>query len=436
MANIRKKVSRIPNKKPKVDAVSEIKMRPAVSGKSANSKPKPQKKAPGKARKSSNPIIKFYGLKLLPAIKASKQRKNIFKFASAAILIIVLFFLIATPPTGLPEAITNIIASSGGGSGFPVRAEGSHIEGMFSSSKNTFVLTDTNLLAFNKNGKEFLNIQHGYSDPYFSVSSARTLIYNLHDTDYMVTNYKSTVISDRTENEILLATISNSGNFALVTKSTGYEAEVNVFNKKNKLIYKWLSADEAVSSVLLSPNGKMLTVVTVTVSSGTLVSKIYCLNFKSANPVFKYELNGSVLSLNNLTSNLFSVVLNNRIIYYNWTKGEVFSSDLNNSVAFYKTDNKSKNIVVCKNGIITDSYIISLYNNSKLVNQFEYTGQITDIDVYHDNIYVLSTQRVDVLNFKGEKVNSSDFEHILKYIVVGSSDSVIMCDDYSLYKAF
>jgi len=447
LANIRKKIKRNSAKKPKFDNI-------VFSSKNDKQKslPKAEKKKtstevikmnpPKKVKESSensfnfkdNIAEKFYNLKLLKNGKSFFHKKRLIAFMVCFALIITFLILIVATPTGLPEYLNNLFASITGGQGYPAHPEGGKILYTNTSNDVVFSLTDTNFIGTNKNGCEILSIQHGYENPSAVVSDARSLVYNYKNKKYLVTNYNSKVLSGELDNEILLGTICRNGNFALVTKSTGYESRVDVFNKKGKVIYSWFSANAPVSNLALSDNGKRLATVTVSASSGYIKSSVSILKFDSATPLFKYELDGVVLKLETY-SNGFVAILSNKVVYYDWKKGEVNSKDIsNNQLFFYKINEKNQSVLVCQKGIITNSYTITVSKKHEEKFSIDYNGVITDIDVHNNLIYILSNKKVSVINSKNEVVESYELDNLSHSLNVSKNGKIYTYNDTGVFK--
>ena len=440
MANIRKKVKKrnvktstiemssskkVPKKTPKAKlSVDVIKMKPKKN-KTSNTV---------KSRSSTKEISKFYGLKLLKSGKQILRQKRVVSILICAFLVLTVVILSLSTPTGLPEYISNSFTSLKAGNGFPVQPEGGKILYANLAKNNVFSLTDTNLVGFNKNGSEILNIQHGYDNPSLVSSDERCLVYNYKNKKYFVNNFGKKIISEELENEITLGTICKNGYFAFATKSVGYEGQVDVFNKNNKKVYSWFSASDPISNILLSNNGKRLAVVTVNASNGYIKSTISCLKYNSASPIFKYELNGAVLNIK-AYNNGFIIVLKNKVIYYNWNTGEKYSKDFTgDNVSFVKVKENGVNLITKQKGIITNSYTISYNKKHKEKFNIEYSGSITDIDCHNNLIYILSNRKITVLNAKGDAVKTYDLENISNSLIVTDGGIVYTYNDSGIFK--
>lgn len=444
LANIRKKVKKSSAKKPKFDEIvftsSKLKDNKETKANTKKvhtqfismKKTSPQKHSTDK--KDRNVAAKIYGLKLLKGGKQLLKKKKIIVALIVTVLVATLLIFSFTTPTGLTEYISNGFASIKSGNGYPVQPEGGKILYSDTSDNVFFSLTDTNFVGINKNGKEVLSFQHGFDNPAAVVSDARCLVYNYKNKKYVVTNYSDKVLSGELDNSILLGTICRNGSFAFVTKSIGFEGQVDVFNKKGNKVYSWFSANDPISNILLSNSGKRLATVTISASGGYIKSTISSLNFDSAVPIYKYELNGAVLDLKSY-SNGFVAILTNKVVYYDWNKGEVLSKDFGkDKVSYFKINQSGENLVVCSKGIITNSYKIIYSKKQKEKFVLEYNGVITDIHVNSKSIYILSNKKVVVLNSKGEITESYEIPTLANSILVSKSGYIYVYNNTGVFK--
>lgn len=440
MSNVRRKVNKSSAKKPKTD---EIKMqsykarvnKTIIKPPKTNAKRSPKKTDKKVVINKDDKVKKFYNLKIIQ-FKSNKFFNNKKFIISSIVLFIIATILILSfsTPTGIPETISNSLVSLSSGSDFPVYPIGGKIITSKSLSTNIFTLTDTNFLGYSKNGGEIINIQHGFDNPSVSFSPARNLIYNNKNKKYIITNFSSTLYSGELENEILLGTISRSGHYAFATKSTGFETQVEVYNKNYKLKYKWFSANEPVSNILLSNNGKRLAVVTSSATNGEIKSTLYLLKYNSADPYFKYELSDYVYELKSY-QNGFVAILSDKAIYYSWNSGEKLSKTFEDEkISFFKMNPDGDNIIVTNNGIITNRYKLYYFKKNKEIFSFEFNGFITDLSINDKKIYLLSNKKIIVLNKTGNQINLFELDNIVNYINLYNSKLIYINNESTISK--
>lgn len=99
----------------------------------------------------------------------------------------------------------------------------------------------------------------------------------------------------KSNNEIITAGISDSGVYAVVTRSDKYASVVTVYDKRNKRIYEWSSATDTVNNVAVSPNGQKNRSLAFSAASGKFTSKISVLEFDSASPKYTDVIDGSLV---------------------------------------------------------------------------------------------------------------------------------------------
>ena len=212
-------------------------------------------------------------LNVVKGNKLQRIRKMRITLAGAVAVVLIIAILSLILPVGIMENLNNLFAMVGKG-GYPIELYGSQTLNAVSSGNYYYVLTDTNVNIRSNGGKEIYNISHGFSKPVLKTTSTRALVFDQGGVGLFVANLREKVIEREFENTILNAGISRCGTYAVAYHADNYASVVSVYNKKDKLLYEWYSADETVNNVAVSPNGKKIAVSTVTASAGQFFTHI------------------------------------------------------------------------------------------------------------------------------------------------------------------
>ena len=303
------------------------------------SKPKKEEKKPSNV---TNPQHKK--ISVIMGNKIIKRNKRLALIGSCCLLVALIVFISLLTPTGLFETIGNFSASLKFGSSYPVKLTGGTLVNSISQGNHTFLISTTNYECYNLNGENIFSYQHGYQSPIISVSEARTLLYDQSGKKYSVYTLNNEVLNGETQNEILAATITRNGNFAIATLSDSYSSQVTVFNKKGEQIFEWYCADYIINNVTLSQNGKTLALSAINAKDGAFVSRVYLLGYNSADPIARFDYEGLILGLKKSGSSGFAAIFDNYIDFFNWKaqKTNTFSTDDNVLI----TKNYKSNLLV------------------------------------------------------------------------------------------
>ncbi len=165
------------------------------------------------------------------------------------------------------------------GEDFPVSLGGINPISITASGNSLILLTDEEEMFYSgsSTGHHF---NHRYTNPVIKEVTGRVLTYDRGGYSYRIDSNSGLHLSDSTSNVILTATISDSKDYAIVTKADRYAGCVTVFNRSNDEVIKWYSAEEQIADVSISPNGRYLAVLCAGFDNGILSSKVYVVDLK------------------------------------------------------------------------------------------------------------------------------------------------------------
>ena len=370
---------------------------------------------PSEKKKSSRKLPAFAtnGLRLLKGKKGQIQKKRIIMLSLIFLLILGIVLFCVLTPTGPFEYIENEIRTWGSGS-FPKTLSGSELYDAYSIGSVIYTLSDTHAEIYSDSGKHIFSRQHDFNSPVLSVSSQRGLIYDAGGKTAYVYNYGEVVDEIKTKNEIYCAEICRNGTVAIATKSQGYASEVQVIERGGDVEFTWYSANEIVNDVSLSDDGERLAVATVDTSGGKFKSKVYVFKYSSAQPIYEFTYENSIVrAVNTLSSKYFSIVTDNTIDFVTWKNGNRNQHSNAYSLNLYRVCGEN-NIAVLGNK--SNNTITVFGSSGNTVAEVEFLGAVSDIYYYDGIIYVLSDGYLYTLNSNGDnifnKINLSGYSRI------------------------
>lgn len=235
----------------------------------------------------------------LQVVKGGKTARRIRLFVSlilAAAIVLTVVILHFSTPVGLIEWVQNAAAAAGPGDGYPVSLSDEQPEEICVQGNEVLVLSDTLLEAYNKNGRQIYSRQHGFSNPAMDVSAARVLVYDRGGTGIKIYNNDRLLEDRRLEQSIYTAAIGRNGSAAFVTRADGYTAQVSVVDKDFAGVYNWWSAEELVSAVALSDDGKRMAAAALRAEGGRYVSTLYLFDLTESAPVATLSYGTAVIA--------------------------------------------------------------------------------------------------------------------------------------------
>lgn len=193
------------------------------------------------------------------------------------------------------EQLSDRLIGMGSGPGWPVDISGVTVRELCPMGNELAVLTDTDLIFYNAQGKELRRVQHGYSNPVMKAGGSRVLLY---DTGFRQIRVESKMrsVGERTlEYPIVTGDISADYRIALVTEGERYASEVTVLDGNFDQVYQWRSADSRVMAVALSDRRDEMAVGTVNVRGGELYSTLLMFRFDGEKEFVREELPSQLL---------------------------------------------------------------------------------------------------------------------------------------------
>ena len=127
--------------------------------------------------------------------KKIKKRHSIITTSVAIGLILTVIIFNFVTPTGIVEWSQNMFMTWGNGGGLPVAVSGDSIKEMQARSNGMFIVTDSHMYAYNSSGKQITSVQHGYTQPIFDMSAARTLMYDRGSYGIRVDAYYTNIVN-------------------------------------------------------------------------------------------------------------------------------------------------------------------------------------------------------------------------------------------------
>lgn len=339
---------------------------------------------------------------------------------SVFLVVLLLFLLVANllSPVGFVESTENFFAGIGVSGKFPARLSASTQNNLANVSDDIALLTDANISLYNSKGGRIFSRQHGFAKPQMVTSVSRVLTYDSGSTGYRIDNRSKTVTEGNTDEAILCAALSRNGSYAITTYSSQYICETTVYSSDSEARFRWNSAEQYVTCIALSNDGKQLAVGSVGAKEGEYLSTVRVFNINSTDAVTVREFpNDLILSLSYNTDdswgvvfeNSYATVFNNKesvVHSFNGAKlsaidlkGESdlivlsnYNAENQNTVLVYdKNSNCTKEIMFEKNVIsccISDNYIFILSKGS--LTRFDLSGDGSkEIQVASDCVFAV-----------------------------------------------
>ncbi len=288
------------------------------------------------------------------------------------------------------------------------------------------LLTTDNISVYTPEGKLKFSQPHVFSEPGLSVNGDKAVVFDRGGKGFFLINEKKLIYSGQTENTIISGCYGQDGTYALSTKTDGATSSLNVFNKSNKLIFKWNCAYENVVSICLSDNGKYIGVATLGAKNGKLLTNIHYFGVDYSEPLNTQTITGAVpFSLEFTATNTLTLITDVGVYTIN-RKAEKYTQNLKYYSSEFNSCDVASNgkYIVClaKYGSenVFEIYLFKSKGELKTTIQADFT--IKTVKMSEKYIFALGDDMISVYNYSGKKVSDIKCK--------GEAQGILPTDDF------
>ncbi len=366
----------------------------------------------------------------------AKNKKKIFKNAKTRNIVIIIILLVLA--VGImsvwryasPENFwASLSSSSIEGNGFPVQIKGKTVntDDISILNNNFAYISDTQFQVINSSGGLVTDKRIKYSSPTMVSGGNYNLIYDTEGTGYQIETATGTIFEGNTEDTIYSAVIIGNGSYAILSKKDGYTSRLTVFDKNHKQKYSYSFSECYAISISLNKNASKAVVCGLDAMKGSIVSRVYVLDFSEKEPVAKIDFP-------NTTTYKVSFLDNGNIALIGDTSAMVITNDYQNKYEFtYNGYNLVNNkIVKDKMVLILSPFrdgksceIWTVYQNGT-VETIKSGKDVTGMDTYDDYVALLGNNKVTVFN-------TAKKEQLQEYDVEIDTKNILYFDEHTLY---
>ncbi len=381
--------------------------------KSAPAKPIRQNKATKAPKAKSTPrsaAARTASKKGLRVVFGGKnKKKSYFTAACMSVLILAVVLVELLTPTGMIETIQNQYALlSADGSGLD-GLQGERFLKLQTTTDSIAVLSDKYFELYNAKGKTVLYDQHGFSNPQMVHSSARSLVYESGGKGLKVYNHSARLFEKTFENNIYTATVCRNGSMAVVTQSVGYASHIEVFNKNLKTIFTKDLAEDLVSAVALSPDGRYLAISILRAVGGDFESVVCGYRVKTGAKLFEHSYDGvAINTLQAVKKQHFVAAAQTRALIINFKNGAEQAVEIDR-LKYLDTNSAGHTVMVhAYQGTATRHTVTVVNSLARVAGSFAVDGNIKDVALGKDRVAFLLDTQIKIYDFAGVELATVD----------------------------
>lgn len=353
--------------------------------------------------------------------KKPSTKKLSFKQVLAIIIVVVLLFgtvmLIMNADLVSCDNISNFVQygifNKDKDEKFPVSIQGSTISNNnFDRMGNYLCYTsDTIFSVVNNYGKTTFSTPITFTKPVMAVSDERALIYNLGEKEFEICSKNEVLYQAETEKDILVASINDEGDYALVTECDGYLSKLFIYNELNKQQYAYSFADYYITSVSINSNGTRAILSGLSALEGKEISSIYVLDITKEEPICFHEYEGNIIYKVSFLGDNNGCAIGSKASYGFKTSNDEFNEYKyeGKNLTAYAINRNSNNyfVSVSRSGDGRNCDILSFKANGDLSKDIETDLQITSLTAYKNRVAALSSSYIYLYTTSGNRISKT-----------------------------
>jgi hypothetical protein len=288
---------------------------------------------------------------------------------------------------------------------------------------------------YNMIGNVMVNYTINYPQPVMLTSKRNMLVYSQGDYSYTLSNSFSQLHSETLKYPISGAAVSDSGVYAIVSKTIEYRSAVYVYDKNYNLISQILK-DKIIMDVQINSSGNEVLTIASYNSDGEFHTEIM-----TASPYSEkensVEIQSSTYGIKAKYNSIggYVVVCDNQLLFYNesHTLVNTFPYKGNIPLNYYLGDDFTT-IVFNENIVGNNNSIYIFDKHGTLIFNDVITGQISDITGNSEYIYILFNDEIVRINAAKNEINQKELEHAGSMrVLLKDADKLIICYSQNAY---
>jgi len=283
------------------------------------------------------------------------------------------------------------------------------------------ILSDAYLYIYEQDGELYDERQHAYANAMLQTAEKKVLIYESGGYNFRVDSRRKNLYSQKLDETILFARISENGNTAVVTNSENYVCRLIVFDESGDEIYS-RNCVERVVDLAFNEDGTGCILSTSNAKDGQLVTNLISVSFDSKEDKWTSEnFNGLCLKTYYDENGIF-IIGDNRCAYYNKDGVQQVAYDYPSQLVSWDY-NEYGAALLFENETKRRSYVTTISAAKKEVTEKEYqVAGCKCIQLVENNVLVMNKNGITRYGFKGTN------EKVLTEL--NSYDSFIVIEDY------
>lgn len=332
---------------------------------------------------------------------------------------------------GATEKVTNKNAKVEQGE-FPIEIGETNTSEVYAFSDKLALVTDTNVIIFDKDGNKLKSIQHKLANPIGISGSDMLLLYDKGGYSLMTVGIDGEVYSKMFTEKIILAKLGSTDYAAVVTQTDKYAAYLTVYDAKGKEVFLW-SSTQRVTDLTLNAAGDGCLITSIKANGGELWGSVTALSFSQTEPVFTIDnIPAMIYDTVYSQSESFWALSDTRLMHISQSGETISQYDFDTHLKAAAMD--SLIAAVVETGVTNDSFELTIASAQTTdIKKHVIEGECKQLLCYENELYILTDNGMYVFATDGEQ--SGKYEISPDYSSFVIIDGQIFAKDYrSIYK--
>lgn len=293
--------------------------------------------------------------------------------------------------------------------------------------KNLAVATTAGLKIYDGEGKLLFEGKERFSNPKMEASDRYLLMYDFGGNSFALYNSFARIYNERLEYEITGADISDSGMFAVITKTKEYNSAVLLYTKNCKLKNRYLSEDRVIDASINS-KGDRIAILSFDAADSSFVTKIKISKPGEDHVITSLELRDVFpLSCNFTLDGNLSVFCDKGLYFYDENGNLLGNFALNDPIEAAKLCDDGVVVAMAQNAVTTGSNIIMLNSSGGIEYSGEIVGNASLVDYSESYIFALGGNILTRIDIKSNVIERKQISGSGKKMIAYSGDDVMVC---------
>ena len=350
-----------------------------------------------------------------------------------AIAVIIAVFLSArllgnVATSNTTDALRQIKTLFSDGEGFPYSLHGGDVKKIDSIGNRLLILSSDESLVLDSKAGELFKCQLGNADSKIITSNGRALIYSSGSNKMILQSKTEQLGMIEEDGAVVTAALSSKGFFATSHMDKSGKSILTVYNRKFEKEFVWSCANERVSAISLSDDGKKVAVAVIGVENAEIYSRVLLFDVRDSEAIYDMKISGTLfLKLYCSSKNAVIAVGDNRTIVFG-KNGEALDelTYAENSISIVESDDKG-NVAVCASEFGGSRSSVTVFkSNGKRAVTFSIDGEPTSLAVGSNKVAAAVGSEVIVFNFKGAEKKRVVSENSVSQVLIISGDCYVV----------